>query len=247
MKITTCRWADFQHYKYRRPPWIRLHRTLLENPQFQRLQVASKALAPMLWLLASESTNGEIEGKPEDVAYRLRMSVADFAGALKPLILAGFFECDTDASNMLATCYTRVEKSSEFSEPVGSAEASLSSPPLSEKDRLWLLGVALLGEKGRSFIGKLVATYGETVVAAALGDASREKPGEPKSWIAAACDARAKVIPAATTMTTAELANRDPYPDWIKPTGFVNLYEAESAFCYQHNAHLFRDGKRVPP
>lgn len=60
------------------------------------------------------------------------------------------------------------------------------------KEIVWLLGIALLGEGGRSLLGKLVNTYGEVLVADALSDATREKPGEPRSWLSAACAARAK-------------------------------------------------------
>ena len=51
-------WARYQHYKHRRPPWIRLHRDLLDKLSWHQLPLASKALAPMLWLLASETQEG---------------------------------------------------------------------------------------------------------------------------------------------------------------------------------------------
>ena len=83
--------------------------------QYQRLPVASKALAPMLWLLASESNDGAITMSPEEIAFRLRMSEKDVISAIKPLIDNGFFIED---SNMLAerlqdatTEKSRVEKS----------------------------------------------------------------------------------------------------------------------------------------
>ena len=31
MSTTPKNWSDFQHYKERNPPWIRLHRSLLDN------------------------------------------------------------------------------------------------------------------------------------------------------------------------------------------------------------------------
>ena len=83
--------------------------------QYQRMPVASKALAPMLWLLASESNDGAITMSPEEIAFRLRMSEKDVISAIKPLIDNGFFIED---SNMLAdslqdatTEKRRVEKS----------------------------------------------------------------------------------------------------------------------------------------
>lgn len=101
MRLTPKGWAEFQHYKDRNPPWIRLHKKLLDNFEFHSLPVASKALAPMLWLLASESVDGLIDMPVDKIAFRLRMDSEDVLDALKPLIENGFFECD---SAMLAAC-----------------------------------------------------------------------------------------------------------------------------------------------
>lgn len=93
-------WGDFQHYKDRDPPWIKLHKKLLDNFQFHRLPVDSRALAPMLWLLASEDKNGLIVADPQEIGFRLRMSAEQVEAALNPLIQANFFEVvqvDSDA------------------------------------------------------------------------------------------------------------------------------------------------------
>ena len=58
MLLITKNWAEFQHYKDRSPPWIKLHKELLDDRQYQSLPLASRALAPMLWLLASETKDG---------------------------------------------------------------------------------------------------------------------------------------------------------------------------------------------
>ena len=115
MLLTTNNWNDFQHYKHRSPPWIKLHKRLLDNMVYQRLPVASRALAPMLWLLASESDDGSINLTTEEIAFRLRMLEKDVIESIKPLIKYGFF---TDASNVLSECLSdattekrRVEKS----------------------------------------------------------------------------------------------------------------------------------------
>lgn len=83
-------WSDFQHYKGRRPPWIKLHRQLLDDYLFHALPVASRALAPMIWLMASESEGGAMPFVPAELAFRLRMTEADLTAALNPLIDAGF-------------------------------------------------------------------------------------------------------------------------------------------------------------
>lgn len=99
--LTVKNWREFQHYNNRRPPWIRLHRSLLDDFEFQCLPVASRALAPMLWLLASEYVNGKIDADPSKLAFRLRMSTDELTSALKPLIACGLFSSD---SAMLADC-----------------------------------------------------------------------------------------------------------------------------------------------
>lgn len=101
MALIPKNWNEFQHYKDRAPTWIKLHRSLLDDFAFCRLPVASRALAPFLWLLASEDKDGRIDGTFEEIAFRLRMTEQDLVDALKPLIDAGFF---SDDSNSLAEC-----------------------------------------------------------------------------------------------------------------------------------------------
>jgi len=99
-------WSDFQHYKDRSPAWIKLHKKLIDNYEFQCLPVASRALAPMLWLLASEENDGSLDASPAKIAFRLRMAEQEVVEAVKPLIKSGFFDCDAecyrDASKALA-------------------------------------------------------------------------------------------------------------------------------------------------
>lgn len=97
------RWQDFQHYKDRCPPWIKLHRDLLNNKNFMRLPIASKALAPLFWLLASESKSeqGIFDASDDELEFRLRMSVKEIQIGRKSLIDNGFFSI---ASGVLADC-----------------------------------------------------------------------------------------------------------------------------------------------
>ncbi len=101
MILVPKKWADFQHYKDRCPPWIKLHSDLLNDRVFMRLPLASKALAPLLWLLASESKDGRFDASLDELEFRLRLSRSDIETGLKSLIDNGFF---LDASTMLAPC-----------------------------------------------------------------------------------------------------------------------------------------------
>lgn len=98
MILAPKNWSSFQHYKDRSPAWIKLHRAILDDYKFFCLPVASRALAPCLWLLASEYEDGKIVATLDELAFRLRMTRGELADALSPLIESGFF----DASEPLA-------------------------------------------------------------------------------------------------------------------------------------------------
>lgn len=101
MLLKPKNWEKFQHYKDRSPPWVKLHKSLLDDRVFMRLPLASKALAPLLWLLASDSKTGEFDASIDELEFRLRISGDDLKQGLKPLIDNGFFVV---ASGVLADC-----------------------------------------------------------------------------------------------------------------------------------------------
>lgn len=128
MRIHPKNWQEFQHYKDRNPAWIKLHKRLLDDFAFQRLPVASRALAPMLWLLASEASDGVIDATMEEIAFRLRMTEQDLSEAIKPLLESEFFNLEHDASAMLAEVYPREERETE-------EEIEKTNPSDCQKDR----------------------------------------------------------------------------------------------------------------
>jgi hypothetical protein len=123
-------WSEFQHYKDRSPAWIKLHKGLLDNYEYQRLPLASKALAPMLWLLASESNDGEIDLNVDRLVFRLRESEALIVDAIRALVNAGFLVLDKDldgsASALLAPDYQGacLEERRDRGESIEEAKAS---------------------------------------------------------------------------------------------------------------------------
>lgn len=54
-------WTEFQHYRDRNPPWIKLHVALLDDYEFNSLPDVSKGHLMMLWLFASKN-DGRIPG-----------------------------------------------------------------------------------------------------------------------------------------------------------------------------------------
>lgn len=81
-------WEEFQHYKDRAPPWIKLYNKLLENYQFGRLQDASKAHLILIWLLASRSSNC----LPYDAEWVANKISATSPVDLEELVRAGFIQ-----------------------------------------------------------------------------------------------------------------------------------------------------------
>jgi hypothetical protein len=64
-----------------------------------RLPIASKAIAPMLWLLASESKDGVFDGSLDELVFRLHITEKEYQAGVKPLIDNDFF---TVVSGVLA-------------------------------------------------------------------------------------------------------------------------------------------------
>jgi len=70
----------FQHFKDRRPPWIKLHREILEQRDISLISDRSFRVLINLWLLASEDVEKEGNLPPvEDMAFRLRMKKASIS------------------------------------------------------------------------------------------------------------------------------------------------------------------------
>lgn len=61
--LTVKNWNTFQHYGKRNPPWIKLHRALLDDYAFCALDDAAKAHLMLIWLYASQH-NGRIPHDP---------------------------------------------------------------------------------------------------------------------------------------------------------------------------------------
>ena len=114
MLLQPKNWAVFQHYKDRCPPWIKLHRDLLNDRAYMRLPIASKAIAPMLWLLASESKDGVFDGSLDELVFRLHISEKDYQAGVKPLIDNDFFNVVSGVlAERLQTAIPETERETE--------------------------------------------------------------------------------------------------------------------------------------
>ena len=133
MKLIPKNWNTFQHYRDRCPPWIKLHREILNDKQFMCLPLASKAIAPLLWLLASESKDGQFDASADELSFRLRITNKEVEEGLKPLINNGFF---IDASTMLAPCL-QVARPERETERETETEKNTLKRPDDISEELW--------------------------------------------------------------------------------------------------------------
>ena len=164
--LTVKNWRDFQHYKKRSPPWIKLHRLIIEDYKFSKLKDKTKAHLMLIWVLAS-GTEGRI---PHDAKF-----IADKISATEPvdldaMIAAGFLIEDEGASQLAQPI--EPDKKTDYKERAAEV-------------------IAFLNEKaGRNFDGNganaqhVIARLkdGETVedMRAVVAKKCREWKGDPK-------------------------------------------------------------------
>jgi hypothetical protein len=65
-------WGKFQHFKDRRPPWIKLYRDILDDVEWHDLSGDDAKALVMLWLIASE--HGGVLPSVRALSFRLRQS-----------------------------------------------------------------------------------------------------------------------------------------------------------------------------
>jgi hypothetical protein len=100
-----------------------------------RLPIASKAIAPMLWLLASESKDGVFDGSLDELVFRLHITPKEYQDGVKPLIDNDFFIL---VSGVLAE---RKQVAIPETETEGETEtkkkATSVAPPIGVSDSVW--------------------------------------------------------------------------------------------------------------
>lgn len=96
-KIEICNWSQYQHYKDRCPPWIKLHGDILNSRLWTMCDDASRVLALALMVMASKHHN-KIPYDEKYIKAVARVKKFD----LKPLIDIGFCQLIADDSTVLA-------------------------------------------------------------------------------------------------------------------------------------------------
>lgn len=103
--IEIVNWRTFQHYKDRRPPWIKVHDSLLDCRQWAVLDGDAAKLLIEIWLVAGrEGNTGKIDCTLSELAWRLRRDIKTVAKHAKVLQENKFIDvAERDASEVLAS------------------------------------------------------------------------------------------------------------------------------------------------
>ena len=140
-RIKIKNWSRFQHYKHRCPPWIKLATDTFQNPDFARLQDASKLLAICIWTLAAKSQDGSVVGDFDYIHRWGFLGPSVTTKNLQELESVGFIDyCLQDASKLHTNADSETETEAEaeteknpliplFREPDPSAPAKPKRQP----------------------------------------------------------------------------------------------------------------------
>ena len=148
-------WKKFQHFRDRRPPWIKLYRELLDDLDWHELEPKAAKVLVMLWLIASENDGNLPEIK--NLAFRLRMSEKDAMSCVDRLS----HWLDQDDISVISTRYQDDLPETETETEIEKRQNSLSGttfPPCPHQEilNLWKKNLPHLAQP-RSWEGNRVA------------------------------------------------------------------------------------------
>jgi len=128
MKIKN--WSKFQHFKDRRPPWVKLYRDLLDDMEWHDLDPLSSKVLVTLWLLASE--DDEQQGKLPNIktlSWRLRLPQEQVLNCINKLS----HWLERDDINLISSGYQDDLPETE-TERETKKETEIISPPTGEPE-----------------------------------------------------------------------------------------------------------------
>jgi hypothetical protein len=131
--LRVVRWDEYQHYKHRDPPWIKLHRRLLMSETWVSADDASRVLAIACMMLAAGCDNRI----PFNADYVKRAAYLNAAPDFSFLLKCGFAEIIDEngnlASNTLAQASTMLAQRREETEHIEQSQSREVSAALPKK------------------------------------------------------------------------------------------------------------------
>lgn len=134
MKIKN--WSKFQHFKDRRPPWIKLYRDLLDDMQWHQLDPLASKVLVTLWLLASEDKDGCLPDT-KTLAWRMRMTEKQILDCI--FKLSHWLEHDDDGviSERYQDDLPETERETETKRETKREVATVVATPVGVSESVW--------------------------------------------------------------------------------------------------------------
>lgn len=126
-------WSNFQHFKDRRPPWIKLYREILDDIEWHQLDPLASKVLVMCWLLASE--NDGVLPDMKTLAFRLRMSEKQTSDCISKLN----HWLEQDDINLISSRYQddALEKETKKETKKDKEKATLVAAPEGVSSEIW--------------------------------------------------------------------------------------------------------------
>lgn len=105
--LRVTNYERYQHYKDRRPVWIKLYLDLLDDYQLKKQKPPTRLLAMLLLIVAAKQDN-RIPHDPDWLSNEVGMSVGSVAAGIETLVTIGFLSVASrnhSASKRLARRY----------------------------------------------------------------------------------------------------------------------------------------------
>jgi hypothetical protein len=146
-------WEEFQQYKDRDPKWIKLHRDILDDYDFDGLTEVQQCHLIKIWLLAAKIDNKI----PNDAKWVARKIGAQSKVELDQLVTAGFMVPYSSVQDCTET-YIETEEETE-KETEEDQEANASSPAAEEPQPEPRYTVPMTGGKSHPIFDEDVDKY----------------------------------------------------------------------------------------
>jgi hypothetical protein len=149
--LRIARWDEYQHYKDRRPPWVKFYTALLDNYELNSLPYGEQLLACKLLLVAARCEN-RIKNDSKWLANATHIDAKTVASGLRDLRRIGFVEPDrrkrrasTQLAERLSKTETEAEKKQSNPRAVDVGEKG-DSPGVSHSEQVRNVVAAQFGE-----------------------------------------------------------------------------------------------------
>ena len=222
MKIKN--WNKFQHFKDRKPPWVKLYRDLLDDIDWHELDAQASKVLVMLWLIASEE-DGNIPAT-KTLAFRLRMTEKQTIDCLNKL--SHWLEQDDISSiseryqndSLETETYKEKEKETKKMQAPDGVSADIWESFVAQRKA----SRAVITETVIKSIQREANKAGWTLEQALAECAARGWRGFKAEWVTEKQTATQKAA-ANMNLLTRGMSGPKPAPFWAKPENLEVIHE----------------------